>query len=44
MPTTDTSTTTQTCDSGFHPFTGEAMEVRTGNWLEPSPTTWSASW
>jgi hypothetical protein len=35
MPTTDTSTTTQTCDIGFHPFTGEAMEVRTGNWLEP---------
>lgn len=26
MPTTATSTTTQTCDIGFHPFTGEAME------------------
>jgi hypothetical protein len=35
MATTDTSTTTQICDIGFHPFTSEPMEVRTGNWLEP---------
>jgi hypothetical protein len=34
MATTDTSTT-QICDIGFHRFTGEPMEVRTGNWLEP---------
>ncbi len=27
-------TTTQICDIGFHAFTGEPMEVRTGNWLE----------
>ncbi|HEV2068554.1 MAG TPA: hypothetical protein VGR26_02030 [Acidimicrobiales bacterium] len=36
MATTDASTTTQICDIGFHRFTGEAMEVRTGNWLEPT--------
>ena len=37
MATTETSATTtpEICDVGFHPFTGEVMEVRIGNWLEP---------
>jgi hypothetical protein len=27
------TTTEHICDVGFHPFRGELMEVRTGNWL-----------
>ncbi len=29
------TTTEHTCDVGFHPFTGDPMEVRTANWLVP---------
>ncbi len=35
MACTDTTERQHICDIGFHPFRGELMEVRTGNWLVP---------